>query len=193
MQFEVISDFVAEILKNPFQRKWTLQGLGMLRTSLSDTTRLHIWSPDHAVKNVSAIHSHPWSFQSLVLCGEVCNREYEWTLTLGESSSMCMGVIECGVGLQEDSPTIPVEINEIHSYRISPRGMYNQSYNDLHSSTSVPGTVTVIRKKYDRPKRSNQVWVAWEVEKGFVSAAARPAEEHEIAEIVELARKRFNQ
>jgi hypothetical protein len=42
---------VLQILANPFDYKWTIQGFGMLRTYLDSehSERLHIWDPDIAV------------------------------------------------------------------------------------------------------------------------------------------------
>lgn len=65
------------ILENADKFEWSVQGLGMFRLYLDETTRLHIWSKDFKVLDVSEIHNHPWDFTSDILLGQVSNTIYE--------------------------------------------------------------------------------------------------------------------
>ena len=70
-EFKIIQALAAEILRRPHGYKWSLQGFGMLRLYLSDNIRLHVWTTEHRVENVSDIHDHPWDFISTVLFGQL--------------------------------------------------------------------------------------------------------------------------
>ena len=67
---------VKAILKSPYELKWSVQGLGMLRTYLSDEVRLHIWDRRLQIPQVSPLHDHPWHLDSEIVAGELRQHRY---------------------------------------------------------------------------------------------------------------------
>ena len=68
---------ILDILKNPFNYEWEVQGLGMLRTYLNEDTRFQIWNKDLIVEDVTDVHTHPWDFISVILQGKITNHIYK--------------------------------------------------------------------------------------------------------------------
>ena len=66
-----------DILKNPFNYEWEVQGLGMMRTYLNEDTRFQIWNKDLIVEDVTDVHTHPWDFISVILQGKITNHIYK--------------------------------------------------------------------------------------------------------------------
>ena len=59
-------EIVKQVMENPFNYEWELQGFGMLRTYIDKDTRLQIWLKDFIVPGVTDIHTHPWDFESFI-------------------------------------------------------------------------------------------------------------------------------
>src|SRR5579859_497475 len=75
---ETVKQIIKAILKSPDKLKWSVQGLGMMRTYLSQEVRLHIWDSALKVPNASPLHDHPWHLDSYIVAGEV--RQYRYAL-----------------------------------------------------------------------------------------------------------------
>lgn len=180
---------VRNLLDHPYDRPWSIQGFGMLRTYLDDkqVRRLHIWDPESAVTEVSSIHDHPWDFTSEIISGQITNVLYledqygipHWSARIrcGEGG----GLIEEPdmVGLYQKSPTTYIA------------GMgYSQHAEELHESIPAPGTVSVITRHF-RPGNRDIARVLWRSGE-WVSAEPRPATEAEITHFTALARKNWN-
>ena len=67
---------VEQILKNPLDRLWTVQGFGKIATNITSNARLHIWDRILVNPEVPAIHSHASDFQSIVLAGCMRNLKF---------------------------------------------------------------------------------------------------------------------
>ncbi len=66
-KYVVDRDMVRDLLEEPHGLEWSVHGLGMMRTYITDHVRLHIWHTDLVVPGVSGVHSHPWDFRSTVV------------------------------------------------------------------------------------------------------------------------------
>lgn len=63
------------ILREPFAngREWRAHGIGMLRTYLDpdQRVRLNLWHHCLVNPGISTLHTHPWDFESRVICGSI--------------------------------------------------------------------------------------------------------------------------
>ncbi|GEM_PF-1541814 len=189
--FEVLALAVKAILEDPHGRDWSLHGFGMLRAYLSDEWRLHVWSSDHAVPGVSALHNHPWAFESYVLSGSVSNARFcpvgvdaermderlsGWWAT---QEILCGpdGCATSGVRYQRMVATAPEVIRAGGSYR--------QAAEEVHASSPSHGAVTIIHRRFQEDTEHARVY--WRPEERWVSAEPRQATTVEVGEITKLA------
>lgn len=129
---------INEILAHPFDREWSIQGFGMLRTYLDDEhiERLHIWDVDQAVDDVSTIHDHPWDFTSRIVRGRIRNQRfvahgseaapkfYRARIRCGEGGGLLTEperVAICSLGVEAYGPgeTYSMEAPELHDRFLS--------------------------------------------------------------------------
>lgn len=73
----LVKQILQASVKEPMAFQWSIQGLGMLRLYLSEETRMHVWSSLGRISDVSPLHTHPWSFNSIVVAGKVINKRYK--------------------------------------------------------------------------------------------------------------------
>lgn len=183
LHFRALQYAVATILKNPKDYEWTLQGLGMLRLYLSTGMRLHVWSTQHAVKDVSVIHDHPWDFHSVVLCGRMIDMVYE--IEPGEPTHHEQSIM-CGVGAhtitEKSNVRLALRSNDAHYAEDT----YNRKAEQLHQSMPINGTVTLIDRTRFLPDR-DLARVFFPLGTDFVSAEPRPATLEEVQAITQPA------
>lgn len=175
---------VKQILKHSVAR-WQYQGFGMLRLYLSQDVRLHIWDDDSAVKQVTTIHDHPWSFKSTVICGEITNTIYdrfEGQLPVTHFEQH----IKCGPGGHAKEAGELVRLVAHKQETIIAGGSYVQAAAEFHETRSLPGTVTIIeRVRGDRNPDEATVMVP--LNQNWVSAEPRPATDEEVARFTRKA------
>jgi hypothetical protein len=191
---ETLVHLVKGLLKNPTKLGWSLQGMGMLRTYLSREIRLHVWDSRFRVKDVSDIHDHPWDFESLVICGIVCNTRYE--------------VRRAEASFDEDAPGWPHSNATHHEGRIicgpapSVKGAqdicavrlaakpdevlgagdsYRMKADEVHRTTYENGTVTVCRRVFREDTEHARIY--WPLGLEWVSAEPRAATAEEVTSI----------
>jgi len=174
---------VRSILADPLRRQWTLQGFGMLRTylDLDHVYRLHIWSKDHAVPNVSELHTHPWAFQSLIVGGEVCNERYEE----GDGRRYHRQLIKCGVGGCLVGEPDLVELVGKPSELYVEGDVYSQRPEEIHRSVPADGTVTLLERQFGADVDHAHVYFPEGT--SWVSAEPRDATDKEVLDICGLA------
>lgn len=170
---------VKTILRNAVNlgRGWTVQGLGMLRLYLDDSTRLHVWNSRFIIPGVSPLHTHPWAFDSIVVAGTVRQRRYTEKICTEYIQSFNRAQITCGANAkieQQDKvwlSELPEEVfNEGQSYR--------QWAEEIHRSYPEDGTVTLVTRHFQADRE--HAYVYWQGENGFVSAEPRNATPEEI-------------
>lgn len=197
---------VETLLKSPYDLKWSVQGLGMIRTYLSDAVRLHIWISDFKIPGVSPIHDHPWHLYSNVIAGVYRQRRYKIMETdlLGQKiidmpfaksehelnptfqAGVRAGLIEkfrtatikCGEGAfkTEDVNSVWVERGLEEEYRVG--SSYMQSKDEIHESFPLDGTVTIVTRTFTPDREHARIF--WRGDGDWVDAAPRPASLSEI-------------
>lgn len=199
--FAMLAAAVRTILERPYAFDWTMQGLGMLRLYLrgqhgaGDVMRLHIWDPDMAVENVSAIHDHPWGFTSTVLAGTMQNvRYWEDAACPGTECRDCGDYqrirIRCGVGGCAVSEIESAALHRLNIERYGAGEVYSQDAEELHRSFPSRGAVTIIERHFTGADRdhANVYWKSGP----WVSAEPRPATRAEVQHMTELALSRWD-
>lgn len=182
MSFYALRLAVAKIIEHPHSYEWTLQGFGMLRLYLSRDVRLHVWSPQHAVEDVSVIHDHPWDFESLVLCGSIRDIVYREAIGVPTHSGQR---IRCGAGGHADGVQSDVRLFVESDETFAPGQIYRRSTDQLHESIPEPGTVTVITRTFMADPDHAHVYFALNTE--WVSAEPRLATREEVEQITSAA------
>lgn len=177
---------IKEILTDPFDYVWTLQGFGMLRTYLDndEVERLHIWDTNSAVPDVSVIHDHPWDFTSRIISGRLTNQRYVFDPEDGEEVSVAFIKTGEGGGLRTEPYKIHVISLEPEHY--VPGDLYGQLAAEVHESIPSNGTVTLIERKFYGPRDDQVATVCWRTG-DWVSAEPRPATHYEILHFTGLA------
>lgn len=112
----LIKPLVKTILTQATSYPWSIQGLGMLRLYLAKDLRLHVWTDQGRVENVSDMHTHPWHFDSEIVAGVMRNQRFVEDVRLPElpghrhdlgESALVPGMLVCGCGagtLMDRSP-----------------------------------------------------------------------------------------
>lgn len=175
--FLIARAMAIDILSHPLDHKWTLQGLGMLRCSLPDGVRLHVWTPQLAWVKDAILHDHPWSFESGIISGSIINTRFVEQERDELHTETWEGMtIKCGAGGCAMS-----EKKVYHLLRMPPEvytagDIYTQAANEIHLSQPSDGAVSIIRRLDD----TEQARVFWPVGKSWDSAEPRTPYEDEI-------------
>lgn len=195
MNFKLMRDLVKTILQSPFDLKWSVQGLGMLRTYISDDQvyRLHIWDSALRVPGVSPIHDHPWHLHSTIVAGNLIQRRY----SLYEDGLFCdlplemlrTSTIKPGENAftKTDPENALVYAHPLESYLSGQE--YSQRKDEIHESLAVDGTVTLVKRTFEGDRDSARVF--WRGNGGWVDAAPRRATREEIVNATALALRGF--
>lgn len=158
--------------------RWTLQGFGMLRYYVSETLRLHVWSPYHATPGVSQIHTHPWHFTSRVLCGILTDILYG---TRGPGFASWCQQIQCGEGggLIGEPERVTLHTTDLQRYALGQT--YRRFAEQIHESQPQAGTVTLCERQF--LPDTEHAFVYWQDGAEWGDAEPRPATVDEIRDI----------
>ena len=195
-----------DILKNPFNYEWEVQGLGMLRTYLNKDTRFQIWNKDLIVDGVTDIHTHPWDFISVILQGKITNHIYK---EYPEQVNKSKKYFRCLINTGEDAYV--KEKNEVYLLKCDKKtytsgNFYIHKKHVPHKITFKDGTVTVLNKfnKNDescmeliplllyQDKKSSEAYTYVKDGNEWVSAMPRPAKDYEIYDTIKKALECYN-
>lgn len=208
MDQKEVKMMVKAILRSPTDLEWSVQGLGMMRTYLSDEVRLHIWDPRLRVPKVSPIHDHPWHLKSQVVAGTLrqnrfvlkahkewstAKTDYEWVHYPKERGvdnaeaveEMWWAPIRCG-----DKAYTKAHPKEVQLYRmpleIFREGeVYTQTKAEIHETIPDMGTVTIVTRSFSGDKESANIF--WRGDKEWVDAKPRSATMDEIIDVTKYA------
>ena len=179
--------FVKKILIRAENFDWSLQGFGMLRLHMDDGFRLNVWDSRYRVKNVSMVHTHPWNFESLVVCGRLVNWRYHESGT-GYGKPYRFATIKPGPG----GGLLDTRGEEVwltnHGEVITAGVAYRQSADEIHLSAPEDGTVTLNKRQR---VGEDVARVYWPANTEWVSAEPRPATITEISTITNVALARL--
>ena len=199
-----------DILKNPFNYEWEVQGLGMLRTYLNKDTRFQIWNKDLIVDGVTDIHTHPWDFISVILQGKITNHIYK---EYPEQVNKSKKYFRCLINTGEDAYV--KEKNEVYLLKCDKKtytsgNFYIHKKHVPHKITFKDGTVTVLNKfnkneeceKYIKytdnhitvlgQEKSSEAYTYVKYGNEWISAMPRPAKDYEIYDTIKKALECYN-
>ena len=190
---------IINILTRPLEREWSVQGLGMMRTYLSERDRLHIWHSSLAVDGATQLHDHPWNFSSQIWFGGIKQIRYadndgasrdlymnntttpHLVVNLDAKSETYMKQkILCGEGGCTMGEAEEIELSE-GTLEIYYAGQtYPQLSHEIHKTMPFDNTVTIINRELQplQPRDHAHVFIPKGAE--FVSAEPRPATRAEI-------------
>lgn len=182
---KTIKALVKTILQNPLDMDWSIQGLGMLRLYLDGDKiqRLHIWCPSHAVENVSTMHTHPWSFSSLIVAGEINQVRY---IDRKEGRKVHRQIIQCGEnGCLKGEPDIASLLPHNQGEFYEEGQSYHMHSVEIHESFPREGSVSIITRTFHGDTEHAEVF--WDLDKEWISAEPRKATREEIRDFTETA------
>lgn len=173
---KAMNNRLIDILTNPFNYEWSVQGLGMMRTYLNNEQRLHIWHNALRIPDASQVHDHPWHFTSKILLGKMYQYRYIRDDAFG--TPWQEQEIICGEhgGMVGDPTIIKLRKSEREVY--TEGDVYQQKAHELHASFPIDNTVTVITREYLEDLEHARVYFPLDLE--FVSAEPRPASRAEV-------------
>lgn len=188
-KFRMLRAMVRSLLERDLQRLqdgegvegWSAQGLGMLRKYIDDDRRfrLHVWYPGVRVPDVSELHTHPWDFTSLVIVGEICDHRYYNTSQADPGNVVYhCSQIQCGPNPKE--PDKPMQDRRLWESQVHVQAgeRYRQTSVQIHKTEAMPGTVTLIERKFQPDTEHALVFFAQGTKR--VSAEPRPATRAEL-------------
>ena len=177
---------VQNILMHPREFEWSVQGLGMLRTYLSQEVRLHIWDSSLKVAGASPYHDHPWDLDSLIVAGRYKQHRYgvpqpndTWTPRQKFNSA----TILCGEAAQTVAETVELELVEMPLEIYSDGMMYSQKSEEIHLSCPEDGTVTIVKRTFKADR--DHALVLWRGKGGWQSAKPRTATQEEVIDVTQ--------
>jgi hypothetical protein len=174
---------------NPHGFEWSLQGFGMLRMYLSPEIRLHVWSTQHVVPEVSVIHDHPWDFESEIVWGKIRDVGYQQATVYDDAPTHHGAVIKCGPGGGLCGATRDVRLVMVHN-KLYTKGMrYSRRADELHESRPEHGTVTIITRRFKADAEHARVY--YPLGTSWVSAEPRAATSVEVEQITQAALARL--
>lgn len=182
----LVRALLEDAVDKPWQREWSLQGFGMLRTYLDEekNLRLHIWDPAFQVEDVDTVHTHPWNFHSFVVAGEVSNTRYTRRneLGAGDLPRFREQEILCGPGGCETDTSPKIVGLKAGRPEVYKQGdQYSQLAHEIHISEPKAGTVTIIAREFLHDTEHAYVYIPSGQE--WVSAEPRPATHDEVIAI----------
>src|SRR6267378_4250074 len=167
MSFEITRELVKAVLRSPFDLKWSVQGLGMLRTYLDDNQRyrLHVWDKILRVPDVSPIHDHPWHLNSLIVAGQLIQQRY---LIAKEdevaTETLQMVLIKCGEGACTKTDPVKTRVYGQIIEVYTPGESYAQRKDEIHETRASDGTVTIVDRTFEGDRDTARVF--WRGEGG---------------------------
>jgi hypothetical protein len=176
---------VHNILEHALDYPWRYQDIGLLSLRLDEQREyaLHVWAPDRCA-GTPPIHDHPFDFVSRIIVGELTNTRYV------EDPGGEKYVRERYSPSDETRRTVDyVQLSSAVAV-LGEGDEYAQIADELHDSSQLPGTVTVIcRAPFQEVA---ELTVCRLDEKApWVSGAARAPTREEVMEITGQALARF--
>lgn len=169
-------NLLRDILINPLDYEWSVQGLGMMRTYLSDEKRLHIWHSALQTPDATVVHDHPWGFISKVELGRI--NQYRYIRDNAFGTPWQEQLITCGEGGGVAGEPSIVKLRKGEKEVYSEGDVYRQKAHELHVSFPLDNTVTVITREYTEDLDHAHVFFPLGMK--FVSAEPRPATRAEV-------------
>lgn len=179
---------VKSILKDK-NRVWKVMDFGMLKTTLDDHVRLHVWSKALQTGEPDGIHTHPWDFTSRTICGTMYNTVYK-PIPYSVAKKHQLQRVHITCGYEACTPEYTGEYHEFggFTYAIPEWSSYGLRSDETHSTSFEDGTVTIITRTSIPELNEADVYIKGDT---WVSARPREATKEEIEEGVIAALRRL--
>ena len=176
---------IRTILEHAEDYPWVMQEIGLLGLRLDDTReyRLHVWDPSSSVGE-PPIHDHPFDFTSTVVAGEMTNTRYRED-PLGAEYRR----VRYTLPNEDDRRCDTVRLSGTATTHTA-GAQYHQLAHELHDSRQVPGTVTIIRRRFTRDVC--EMTVCDRDESRWSSGRSRPAAPADVKRITATALELFS-
>lgn len=188
-QDKLIKDIVRAVLTNADKFEWTLQGFGMLRLYLpGSNVRMCVWDKEAQVEGVSLMHTHPWHFESYVVCGAIYNYRYVEGMYHPNAKPYNRSAIKAGEGGGVIGAAEQVMlVRSHHPEVVAPGHFYKQRAEEIHHTDYEDGTVTLCDRTLADTRNKDFALTYWPVGSEWGSAEPRPATAKEIKRITNKA------
>jgi hypothetical protein len=189
---------IKDVLLNPHDREWTIQGFGFGRCyfGAGDRWRLNIWHDKFAMPNVSIIHDHPWDFRSWIISGEFTNQIYRMGTNVydGYVQSARPPTHHCqylrtGIGGGLIGDCYDVFLHAEQPEYMKTAMTYKQGRKQIHASFPANGAVTLNDR---RNRVGEDARVFWPLGTHWVSAHPRVASKDEVNMLATYALARWD-
>jgi hypothetical protein len=178
------------VLENSRREDWSVQGFGFMRMYLTrgdESARVHIWNSKLRLEGVSDIHTHPWSFESLVVAGRLGNIRYTGSFP---GVPYTRHLIKAGEGAHLLDAS-PVSLTEHVLERYAEGEQYTQRDDEIHRTVILQeNTVTVVARQL-QVANPDHAYVFVHKNEEWGNAAPRPATAQEWHSIVGGALERL--
>jgi hypothetical protein len=138
--------------------KWRAHGIGFIKAYLDEerTQRINIYHDIFKVPNISLHHDHPWELRSTIVAGQLTNTRYE-IVERGSELYRC-GIINCANfrGLEGEVGTVALRARGEEVY--GPGSRYRQLPDEIHATTAVNGTVTIMERTDFTPEGTARIF-----------------------------------
>jgi hypothetical protein len=129
-------------------------GLGFVQLKLSDTERIHFWSPEIPYPEREEIHNHRYDFTSHVLAGQVIHETFlvmnifkDNTLATHEIfTTTCMPGVE---GTVEE--TTPCDLRATGIYTLNSGSTYHFPHTMFHTTKDTKFAITHLTRVLPKP------------------------------------------
>lgn len=194
LEHATLKAIVKGILVHPYgeAKRWSVQGLGMLRLYIDDVARLHIWDRRLEYADVSKMHTHSWRLRSLVVAGQIQNMRF--TPCDRDDLSRPSAIynkqrLHCGMegGLLDKPMVIRLGEHPIETYEEGES--YQQEAEEIHISYPADGTVTIMERAWDGD--NGEAFVYWPYGMAWGDAKPRVATESQVFTVTQSALERW--
>jgi len=175
-----MNNAIINILTQPLEYEWSVQGLGMMRTYLNETQRLHLWHSSIAIHGATTLHDHAWNFTSEIIFG--CMKQARSVVV--DAGSSITGTpwmkqrVLCGEGggVVGEPEELLLGGGPMESYYAG--DTYRLEASEIHNPFPMNNTVTIITREFLEDRDHANVFYPKGGE--FGSAEPRPASRAEI-------------
>lgn len=137
---------VLTILRHAEDFPWRMQDIGLMSLRLDEQRqyRLHVWDPTGGEPD-PPVHDHPYDFTSTVIVGEITNTRYEEDAAGDEYIRF-----RYTPGAEDSRRSDTVRLSGTGT-TFTAGQHYGQLAPELHASSQLAGTVTMIRCSWVEP------------------------------------------
>src|SRR5271157_2609389 len=129
-------------------------GLGFIQLKLSDTERMHFWSPTIPYPEREEIHNHRYDFTSEVLAGQVIHETFLVMNIFRDNEDALHEIFQttCMPGVEGSVEEVtPCDIRSTGSYVIPSGGSYTFPHTMFHTTKDTKFAITHLTRVLPKP------------------------------------------